>query len=124
MDRHEMIKRLGMGENPIDVSIQKWEDGKRYVESDTFDFKVVSQMLKGGDNCALCFRYVDDYWYNICSECPIYKRTGMTLCQNTPYISVVDAIHSQDKSGLIKAIDDEIEFLKSLKKEDDKNGSN
>lgn len=119
-----MIKRLGMGENPIDVSIQKWEDGKRYVESDTFDFKVVSHMLKRADNCALCFIYHDDCWYGMCYECPIYKRTGIRLCQNTPYMDVIVAIHSQDRSGLIKAINEEIEFLKSLKKEDDKNGSN
>jgi len=118
VNQNEMIKRLRAGENPIDVSIRKWEDGKRYAERSNANFMIIESMLTRPGNCALCFRYYD----LDCEGCPVYKRTGYTECSDTPYVNVCRAIRDRNKIILLEAIDDEIEFLKSLK-EDEENGN-
>jgi len=117
----EMIKRLDAGENPIDVSIKKWEDALEFAESckvhDYSFFGDIWYMVLFADNCALCYKYIDDG----CRCCPIFLKTGKAACYGTPFIEVKHAIKEQDADRLINGIKDEIKFLKSLK-EDEKNG--
>ena len=72
-------------------------------------------------NCTLCDKYL---WNAIesCTECPIYDKTKISSCRNTPYEKLVDHIHEVHDTGTIKnhcetceqIIDEEINFLRSL----------
>ena len=67
-------------------------------------------------NCALCSVYMK----HTCKKCPIYLKTGRTLCVNTPYCSVTtkykDVMYHGNKSltAFQIAVHEEIDFLKTL----------
>lgn len=61
-----MLKRLKAGEDPLELSIQKWQD---IVDGKGED--------DGSENCALCEVYD-------CSNCIITKEWE-TRCSRTPY---------------------------------------
>jgi hypothetical protein len=98
MNREEMIKGIEEGKDPLELSIQKWQDildGKGKQE--------------GSDNCALCYCYNKfDKWHSYgtrynkyaCRKCPVYLKTGQQFCVGTPY--------------LFRPYE-EVEFLKSLR---------
>jgi len=98
MDREEMLKRLKKGEDPLELSIEKWQD---IVDG------------KGGDdgpkNCALCEVYV---W---CHGCPVSEKTGSSSCDDTPYNQYSHASHGTPKEHLKTLAKKEVKFLKSLK---------
>ena len=54
MTREEMLKRLDAGEDPLDLSIEKWRDIVKHlngiVKFGEYDWRIE----KGRDNCALC----------------------------------------------------------------------
>ena len=92
MDRKEMLKRLRRGEDPLEVSIQKWQD---IVDGKGEDL--------GEENCALCKAYPRKN----CKGCPVAEKTGLLGCEGTPFCM----------SGSIEEIAlAELEFLKSLRK--------
>lgn len=70
MTPKEMEERLDAGEDPLELSIEKWKD---IVEGKGFD--------KGRHNCALCFLYEGEG----CKHCPISEHVGCPGCDNTPY---------------------------------------
>lgn len=94
MDRMEMLERLGKDEDPLELSIEKWQD---IVNGKGKDF--------GTDNCALCEVYE-------CHECPVDKITGKG-CGSTPFSDYQNAMTEED---FVKAAKAEVEFLKSLRK--------
>ena len=62
MTREEMLKRLEAGENPLEVSIAKWEDiragkGERH----------------GAENCGICEAYAH---HPDCKGCPLSEKSG------------------------------------------------
>ena len=100
-----MLARLKKGENPLEVSIAKWEDIAKGKDMDDF----------GGYNCALC--YVIQRGDNICKGCPIFEKTGETDCWGTPFEKYEDAWDNRANKRTLKAIaKKELEFLKSLRK--------
>lgn len=74
MDRDTMLGRLEEGEDPLELSIEKWED---IVEGVGFE--------DGIDNCALCEKYRE---YE-CAGCPI-DDSGNWGCEGTPYGEISD----------------------------------
>lgn len=94
MDRVEMLKRLGKGEDPLELSIEKWQD--------IADGK--GENL-GAYNCALC----EVYLYKGCRGCFVYEKTKLESCVGTPYYDVSPFL---TKKEALK----ELEFLKSLRK--------
>lgn len=86
-----MLRRLEAGEDPLELSIQKWQD--------IVDGKGTNDL---GKNCALC--EVNDE----CNSCIIYQ-TLEKRCAQTPYH---DYILDPTKENAMK----ELEFLKSLRK--------
>ena len=98
MNHDEMIKRLGKGEDPLELAIQKWQD---IVDGKGTDI--------GHLNCALCETYGAT-----CSSCPINKEKGG--CGNTPYNDYCHADDKQDTKGALKHAKRELKFLKSLRK--------
>ena len=69
-----MLKRLAEGEDPLELSIQKWVDIVNGIEDD-----------HGGFDCALCKAYPDVG----CTGCPVQKETGYSNCRGTPYTRYV-----------------------------------
>ena len=119
MTRAEMLKRLEAVENPLALSIEKWEDILAYKGAS-----------EGAENCALCEKHMDsDYGQLFCSECPVAQYTGRQLCEKTPYrqwITHHRKAHPKAQeyirvngcrwcSRLIRA---ELAFLKSLREGD------
>lgn len=96
MDRTEMLKRLRKGEDPLELSIEKWQD--------IVDVK--GENL-GAYNCALCELYLS----RGCNGCVIYEKTKCSGCLGTPYEK---CIHYSS----LKDVLEELEFLKSLRKKE------
>lgn len=58
--------------------------------------------------CPLCVAV------GICTSCPIYKQTGKTGCNDTPFIKVRDIEGGIEVSNLEAAIREEVIFLMDL----------
>lgn len=92
MDKKEMLKKLREGQDPLEVSIQKWQD---IVDGEGEDL--------GELNCALCKTFPRQD----CRGCPIAEKTGKSGCDDTPY-------YADGPSEVIAVA--MLEFLKSLRK--------
>jgi len=93
LNRKDMLARLKKGEDPLELSIEKWQD---IVDGKGRDY--------GSDNCALCEIYH-------CSLCPV-KRKAIFGCQGTPYPDYENATTTKQRKKFAKL---ELEFLKSLR---------
>lgn len=105
MKRSDMLRRLKAGEDPLKLTIEKWEDiVKGRGRND------------GTWNCALCEVY---YRNGVCrslsmgSQCPIRESVGRTQCEETPYNRYVKANTTLQRKTAAK---EELKFLKGLKK--------
>jgi len=110
MNRTEMLKRLEAGEDPLDLSIEKWED---IYYRGTYD--------EGTFNCALC----EIFFSNCCAECVIYQYTDEHACLGTPYekwykhqCNTKNHNHTVVCPECGEIALEQIAFLKSLRKED------
>lgn len=101
MNREEMMRRLKAGEDPLEVSIAKWQE-------------IVKNNGKKPDGtndvatCALCETYPE----SDCNGCPVAKKAGEHCCMNTPYEKWVFA----DDNNKLQAAKEELAFLISLRK--------
>ena len=106
MKEKEMIERLEAGEDPLELSIEKWQDILDGTGEEL-----------GDQNCALCVKF----GHNIdCDGCPI-AEDGYIDCQGTMYVPYRRALHerlesnSDDKTAELDAAKKELEYLKSLR---------
>ena len=114
MTREEMLKRLKAGEDPLDLSIEKWKDIVEHLNQISKIEEYNKELQQGANNCALCEVYGYSY-----EHCPVYIATKGMSCRNTPYPEFVSAeYHGLLNKMKIKA-KEELEFLKSLKKQKD-----
>jgi len=58
MTRKEMIERLMKGEDPLDLSIEKWEDIVEHLKKISSFEEYDERLEKGQYNCALCELYL------------------------------------------------------------------
>ena len=84
-------------------AIKHWEENLERVLND-------QDPITGPDDCAYCREYV----HLSCEGCPIFLVTGEKSCKGTPYPRVLKAAYEEDQPALIKAVKDEIKFLRSL----------
>jgi len=91
-----MLRRLNTGEDPIELSIEKWED---IVNGTGRDLQA--------DNCALCEVHRGPTSLE-CGDCPIVKKVNDFGCAGTPYAKYVE-------TKLERYAKEELEFLKSLR---------
>jgi hypothetical protein len=82
----------------LEASIGKW---KRILKGTGVDH--------GTDNCALCKKYLHRIPLFHCRGCPVYLKTGSTLCRNSPYMDY--------KLGDLDSAKKELKFLESLREE-------
>ena len=108
-----MLKRLKAGEDPLDLSIEKWRNVVKHLYKITRFEEYDWEVEMGACNCALCFVYAR---YK-CNGCPIKKATGYGSCDKTPYESFREARMDKNLEGMRKAAIAELKFLKSLKKQ-------
>ena len=81
-------------------SIRKWE-------------KIVAGtgQNEGPNNCPLCALF----FHNDCRGCPVYEKTGMVGCLDTPYTEYArQEVISGDPEKAIKQAERELAFLKRL----------
>jgi len=111
MEREEMLTRLGIGEDPLDLTIEKWER----IAAGTGKNREYS-------NCALCEVYskrgTTPQGYRACKGCPVSKKTGMGNCLNTPYCLYIRAEGNRaPKERLAEIARIIVRFLKDLKRD-------
>ena len=103
----------------IEASIRHWirmRDGKRREMKDPFGTRLETPCTS---HCALC-RIYDGVWEE-CTDCPIKQRTGLRLCQGTPYMRAAEAVNDLGVNGTVTPasvyhmrVNREIDFLRSL----------
>jgi len=101
-----------IAEKALDKSIEKWE---KIVDGTGVD--------DGINNCALCVQYQDFF----CEGCPVYEKTEITGCKNTPYTEWESHWENNHLKGFDffprkimcdeckKLAQKELDFLRSLK---------
>jgi len=113
MYRSEMLYRLAIGEDPLELSIQKWQDIVDCLDRIT-DMSEFDQKLQNGSlNCALCERCNLDELF--CDQCIIGIYTDQWDCRGTPFNDARMSLGSSDIERARIACRSELEFLKSLR---------
>jgi hypothetical protein len=94
-------------------SIEKWEKNLKQDNWRNVTTDVVS--------CPLCVMFLLNKrpGDNPCEGCPVFKKTGVSGCNTTPYTQVMMYKQTAEHDDTIldferRAIQDEIDFLKSL----------
>jgi hypothetical protein len=109
MNRGEMLARLEAGEDPLELSIEKWQN---IVDGTAVD--------DGAFNCALCEKYYRErHGFSsalFCTKCPVQLKTKRPFCNQTPYRDYVYAIDAgKTTQEQHEAAVAELAFLKSLR---------
>lgn len=81
----------------------------------------------GSDNCALCHLFNSDDTLNEddCIGCPVWIKTGISYCRNTPYAAYTRVARMDEKGYYTvsqssqRAAQAELEFLRSLEVPDE-----
>ena len=111
MYREEMLRRLEDDEDPLELTIGKWEDLVKHLES-IEDFDDYDMGLEAGErNCALC--YVFDC--GCCEGCPVTEAVP-TGCKDTYFINFARACDNEDLEGMKMSAKLELGFLEGLRK--------
>ena len=111
MKREEMLRRLERGEDPLDLSIQKWQDIVECLQKIRSVREFDEDLEQGGNNCALCEVFPD------CEGCPVYEKTGQLLCDGTEYYRFRLAWRRGDLWTMRDAAEKELNFLRNLQHE-------
>jgi len=97
-------------------SIEYWEDNLAFAMARKY-----KNIDTTSESCALCemFVYID------CCGCPVFDKVGILGCRSTPYGKVSSILNNAaffglGYAGITKACRKELEFLKSLLPENEK----
>jgi len=113
MHRNEMLYRLAIGEDPLELSIQKWQDIVDCLDRIT-DMHEFDQKLQNGSlNCALCERSDLE---SFCDQCIIGIYTHDGGCDGTPFGAARESLGCPDIKRARIECRSELEFLKSLRR--------
>jgi len=115
MNREEMLRRLQAGEDPLDLSIEKWQNIVDCVNRIRKAREFPEELEQGCGNCALCEAYLG------CVDCPIRQRTKSISCLGTPYYRFRMAWHDGAIWTMRLAAREMLWFLKRLKDRQDGN---
>lgn len=110
MTRNEMLKLLKDGEDPLEISIQKWEDIVRVAKDPDSNIQDIEMMDASANNCALCHIY----YLNNCKGCSVHECTKLRYCRGTPYKHYFRELSDSNKAGVLKFAKAELEFLRGL----------
>jgi hypothetical protein len=92
----------------LKASIQHWEELSNITSFDDANI--------GPSSCALCglFNTPLKKKNEKCIGCPVYERTGLRLCHNSPYGNVYRSLIGDDFPNFLIHAKKELTFLKSL----------
>ena len=129
MTKNEVRDRLQLGQDPLELSVVKWEAIVAYLE--TISSKKTTndiitrlwELDQGKQNCALCHIYYEvkdedePEGRRDCPECPVAQTTSWGRCVKTPYSIWIDNLLQGRASikNLIGHAKEELEFLKLLR---------
>ena len=113
MNREEMSRRLKAGEDPLDLSIEKWKDIVNHLHEIQSKEEFDDRLEEGHKNCALC----QVYSANGCLNCPIRRVTGAESCLFTPWTDWVVAKEAGSLQDMRKAAVKELVFLRGLRRD-------
>ncbi|MDO6966935.1 hypothetical protein [Rhizobium alvei] len=94
----------------LKASIANWERNAKVEKMEDAKLGVI--------NCPLC----NMFWLDDCKGCPVAKNTGTRLCAKTPYHDAEDELENGNIESFRKAALAEVEFLKSLLPEGERDG--
>jgi len=63
------------------------------------------------DACPYCHKYTKEPGYFACERCPIYKKTKLQFCEDTPHSYVEDYVVNEMHEELKEAVWAELQFL-------------
>tara|TARA_Y100000310_G_scaffold132528_1_gene131536 strand:- start:1002 stop:1400 length:399 start_codon:yes stop_codon:yes gene_type:complete len=132
MTEIECRDRISNDEIPLELSIEKWERIKQWLE--TFGLTNVGQLKVkaitfddySSKTCALCHTYTQ--WITSqyigedekdCENCPVTITTGMEGCENTPFNKFEYAVESNNTKEAIKLADEFVKILKSCRSDNE-----
>jgi hypothetical protein len=92
----------------LKASIQHWEELSNVTSFDDVSITPESCALCGLFNTSLKEKNA------VCIGCPVYERTGLRLCRNSPYEHVYRSFVGDDFPNFLIHAKKELTFLKSL----------
>lgn len=119
MTEQDVTDRLKAGEDPLELSIEKWNNIIYTLENNEIPNEFASS------NCALCHKYLYQSLM-LCKGCPVYLQTERVGCNGTPFekygLTYLD-YNNRDPADnddifirpLLISAKEELEFLKSLR---------
>lgn len=113
MTPEECRKLIDEGNNPLEVSIKKWEDNVNWLVDN------IPPPYYGADNCGLCLVYfTEDSDEDDCQGCPVFAHTRRIGCMGSPYEEYMKELSTKEPNIELLRIhaNEELEFLKSLRK--------
>jgi hypothetical protein len=92
MTAEDVTRRLAAGEDPLELSIEKWEIlVERWSDEDVDILKDVDKdSAISASTCALCESVLDDYLVD-CEKCPYFLHYGIE-CMDSHYNNVTDSL--------------------------------
>jgi hypothetical protein len=93
----------------LKVSIQHWEELSNATSLDDANI--------GPSSCALCGLFNTPLKKRLgktCIGCPVYERTGLEGCRNSPYENINRSFLGEDFPNFLIHAKKELVFLKSL----------
>lgn len=110
-------------EHALDLSIKKYKKLQKYTQ---MGFTIHRDEISA-ESCACC--EYDDAQNLLsatggtevieCGNCLVYKYTGQSDCKDTPWVDLYALLNSKvqhDKTTILEHIEDEIDFLKKVRK--------
>ena len=111
-----MLRRLRVGEDPLDLSIEKWKDIIDSLQKIQHAWEFNENLEQGGGNCALCEKFGKvREGFPDCRCCPIYKETGAHNCLNTPYYEFGEALKEGNLSAMLYTAKRMLKLLEKIK---------
>lgn len=118
LQRSDGWKAPETGKQALELSIAKWEHIVRSLQNG-----IVIWAEGSTNTCGLCSIYYLNVEYDVeydsdkyCSGCPVSEKTGLDVCQNTPYEDFSNALNGgYESSVIIAAAQAELDFLISLR---------
>jgi hypothetical protein len=92
----------------LEESIKHHKENLKHAKKEDY-----SQIELGASQCALC-KMFGIFVLGLCSNCPVYEKTRVTCCKQTPYQDLVEAYDLKEWEDFIQFEKQEIHFLKSL----------
>jgi len=124
MDEKEATYRLRKGEDPLELSIEKWQNMRRQLEwqkeAGVPEDEIVARIKWMDDIGPLCLTYLSRSCRKFLRKCPVYKATGLRNCRGTPYREFIEAVEKTNVECVLETIIKEIGFLESLRRKNNK----